>query len=83
MEFTLGSKVKSKVTGFVGITTSRTVYLNGCVNYCVTPGVDKDNKVLDSQWVDVQDLELVTENVVKATPAPTGGGPNSPSRSNG
>ncbi len=55
----LGSKVKDKVTGFVGIVTSRTEYLNGCVRCSVTPKVKKDNKIIEAEWVDEMQLEVV------------------------
>ena len=42
MEVELGSKVKDEITGFVGIATARCVYINGCVQFELTPLVLKD-----------------------------------------
>lgn len=58
----LGSQVKDIVTGLTGIATSRTEYLNGCIRYGVDPGVDKDGKSREAQWVDVQQLVVLTED---------------------
>ena len=45
----LGDKAKDKVTGFTGIVTARTVFLNGCVR-C---GVQSD-KLKDGLPTDIQ-----------------------------
>ena len=61
----LGAKVKDKVTGFTGIATSKVEYLNGCVQFCVVPRVkQKDNKMPDGVYVDIQQLERVGKGVV-------------------
>ena len=56
IEIVLGTKVKDSITGFTGIATSRTVFLNGCVQYCVEPPVGKDGKTCECQWIDEQRL---------------------------
>ena len=38
--FRLGSKVKDKVTGFVGIVVSRIQHISGCDSYWVQPPMD-------------------------------------------
>jgi len=76
--FKLGSKLKSKVTGFVGIATSKTEYLNGCVRYGLTPRVDKDGKIQDIEFVDIQELEEIEKKAVMVNARPTDGGPNPP-----
>lgn len=35
MAIKLGSKVKDKVTGYVGVATVQHVHMNGCVQYSV------------------------------------------------
>ena len=59
----LGKKVKDKVTGFTGIATSRIEYLNGCVQYCVKPKVDKDGKSRDGEWFDDAQLEVIGDGI--------------------
>jgi len=75
MMFKLGEKVRCKVTGFEGIATSRTEYLNGCVQYHVTPRAKKDGSDYpDGVTLDVENLERISAGItVKATR--TGGPP--------
>jgi len=68
----LGSKVKSKISGFVGIVTQETRYLNGCLRYGITPKVGKDNKQKDAQYFDFEELEVMKTGSVKITPQNTG-----------
>jgi hypothetical protein len=73
MEIKLGSKVKDKVTGFKGTVTARIEYLNGCIQYCVMPKVAKDNKAVEGQYIDVEQLEIEGTGLkIKSKP---GGGP--------
>jgi hypothetical protein len=51
----LGRKVKDKVTGFAGIATARTEYMNGCVRVLVEAKCNKDGKS-PSEWFDEQRL---------------------------
>jgi len=56
----LGEKVKCKVSGFVGIATSRVEYINGCIQYGVTPRVKKgENKKPDAEYIDEGKLVVV------------------------
>lgn len=67
MEIKLGDKVRDSITGFEGTATARVEYINGCVQFCVTPRVDKDGKSGVAEYVDYQRLEVVeaaTEPVV-------------------
>ena len=57
----LGSKVKSDVSGFTGIVTSRSEHLNGCNRYWVTPAVGKDGKLPDGYWFDEKELIVVSK----------------------
>jgi hypothetical protein len=56
---TLGQKVRDIVTGFTGIAIARVEYLNGCVQFCVKPPVDKDGKMESGEYIDDSQLELV------------------------
>jgi len=63
MEIELGEKVRDTITGVEGIVTSRTEYLNGCVQYEVTRRVKK-GEVLTAESVqgisvDEQQLEII------------------------
>lgn len=57
----LGAKVKSNITGFAGIVTSRSEHLNGCNRYWIQPPLDKDGKMQDGYWVDEAELEVLEE----------------------
>lgn len=59
----LGLEVKDKITGFTGIITARASYITGCDKYGVTPPVDKDGKVRDSEWFDDGRLEIIGKGV--------------------
>ena len=69
----LGDKAKDKVTGFTGIVTARTVFLNGCVRCGVQSDKLKDGLPTDIQWFDEPQLILVKANAVETGPRDTGG----------
>lgn len=52
----LGTKVVDAVTGFEGVATARLEFLNGCVQYCVTPRVDKKGKIQEGYYLDSAQL---------------------------
>jgi hypothetical protein len=52
IQIQLGAKAKNVVSGFEGVLTGRAEYLTGCVQWLVSPGVDKDGKVVESHWLD-------------------------------
>lgn len=56
-----GAKVKDSVTGFEGYVTARCVYMNGCVQYEVTPAVPKGNIPPKEYWLDEQRVEVIKE----------------------
>ncbi len=68
----LGDKVKDSVTGFVGIVTARTEWLNGCIRLAVQ-GPLKDGKVPDTEHFDETQLVLVKSKVVPSLVSRTGG----------
>ncbi len=55
----LGSKVKCKITGFVGILVAKTEWLNGQWRGLVQPYVDKEGKLLPVEQFDLADLEVI------------------------
>jgi hypothetical protein len=76
----LGTVVRDTITGFTGIATSRTEYLNGCVHVQVQPkAVGKDGKPIDSQYFDEQRIELVSQKgfTPSKLASATSGGPAS------
>lgn len=72
MKIKLGNKVRDKVTGYEGVATARVEYLNGCVQYCVKPKVGSDGKMPDPEYIDVQQLEVVSDEIT-IEPSETGG----------
>jgi len=76
MTIEMGMKVKDKISDFEGIVTARIEYINGCVQYRVSPKVDKDGKVPDSLYIDAEQLEVVEtveSAAVRIQKAATGG----------
>ena len=66
----LGDRVRSTVTGFTGIAVSYCRHLTGCDTVGVQGRCSGDEQKIDFHWIDVMCLEVVEENVVKATPLP-------------
>lgn len=71
---TLGNTYTDSITGFKGIATSRTVYLNGCVHVALQGKVGKDGTIPKLQFFDENQLE---PKVAKRD-APGGPGEHSP-----
>ncbi len=69
----LGDKARCRVTGFTGIVTSLTDYIDGCRQACLTPGVGKDGTVRDSYHFDVERLEIKKKAAVRLDARFTGG----------
>ncbi len=67
----LGDEVKDIVSGFEGVVTSSTEFLNGCRRVCVTPPVDKDGKEPPNGHFDVEQLQILQKAKVKRRPAVT------------
>lgn len=55
----LGTTVRSNISGFQGMVTSRLEHLNGCNRYWVSPPVDKDGKLQDGYWFDEAELVVI------------------------
>lgn len=68
----LGAKVRDKITGFTGIVTSRTEWLNGCLRYGVQPQELHDGKPIDAHVFDEPQLEVLEASTPKAPPQPGG-----------
>ena len=61
----LGALVRSDLSGFKGIVTSRAEHVNGCNRYWVQPQVGKDGKMPDGSWVDEGELLVIKKPKVK------------------
>lgn len=73
--FKLGEKLRCKITGFEGIATSRTVYLNGCVQYCILPKTKKASiEYPEGIGLDEENLQRVSAGIT-IKPRKAGGPP--------
>lgn len=65
LAFDLGTKVRDMVTGVEGILTSRTVFLNGCVQYGIRPRAGHYSKEFESGlYVDWNHIERVGAGIL-------------------
>lgn len=64
----LGKKAKDKVTGFTGVLTGVSFDLYGCIQVVITPELDKDGKIQDGRWLDINRVEITDENRVMPVP---------------
>lgn len=67
LEF-LGMPARDKVRGMSGVITSVCFDLSGCVQAAIAPPLDKDGKLPDAVWHDVQRLEITGDRTM---PLPT------------
>lgn len=63
MEVELGRKAKDTISGFTGIVTAISEYLNGCRRICLSPKVKKDGDLPDSCWFDEPQLKILRGGV--------------------
>lgn len=75
MSVELGWKVKDKVTGFTGVVTAVTLFLNGCRRVCIQPAVGKDGKMPSDGWFDEPQLDRVGRTAIKSDRIRKAGGP--------
>lgn len=72
----LGDVVRDRITGFVGVATATTTWLNGCIRINVQPEKLKDGKIGETETFDIQQLEVVKKSKVQpAAPLVRPGGP--------
>jgi hypothetical protein len=64
----LGMTVKDKVTGLEGIVTSVSIDLYGCRQVIVHPGLKEDGTLHDTQWYDVNRLDVIDDVRVMKCP---------------
>jgi hypothetical protein len=63
MDKLLGKQGKDKITGFVGIITSKCEHLYGCNQYSLNPIVGQDGKTNPIEWFDEGRIEVIGEGV--------------------
>jgi len=68
----LGDKVKDKVSGFSGIATAKTEWLNKCVRINITAQKLKDGKPVD-EWFDEDQIVRIGNGINGPKKAYTGG----------
>jgi hypothetical protein len=71
----LGDLGKCKITGFSGVVTVMSTWLNGCIRVGLQPQELKDGKPQETQHYDIGQVEVVTKGVLTPvilhpTPAP-------------
>lgn len=72
----LGSIVKSNISGYKGMVTSRSEHINGCNRYWVMPQVDKDGKLHEGYWFDECELIVMRQSKLKKKNDDRGGFPS-------
>lgn len=69
----LGDRVKDRITGFVGIATARTEWINGCVRFGVQSDTLKDGLPTEAQWFDEPQLAVLKAGQVQLGRSEKGG----------
>ena len=64
----IGFKAVDKVTGFVGVISSISFDLYGCIQYALTPPVGENNKYPDGRWFDYTRLNVKGRKPVMEVP---------------
>jgi len=72
-EIKLGDKVRCKYTGFTGLATAKTEFINGCIQILVLPKADKNNKMPEEVGIDSQSLEVIEPKKIQQVKKRNGG----------
>ncbi len=72
-DFNYGDEVKEQVTGFIGKVVAKIEYMWGCQQLGVQGKIDKEMRVPEIHWFDVDRLIIVKSAKVKKEPKPSGG----------
>lgn len=76
----LGDIAKDKISGFKGMVTAVTTWLNGCRRFALTPQeLTKEGKPAEGQWFDDVQVVLIKAGQ-RAKPRPAGGPKPTPER---
>ncbi len=82
-EILLGDTVQDIHTGFKGVAMIRSEFFNGCIQYDVVPKVNKENRQIEAQGIDIQSLKRIKKgpkHIVKKESQEITGGPNNKGR---
>jgi hypothetical protein len=71
----LGDIVQDRISGFKGTVIAKVEYLNGCIQFCVKPKTGKDGKMIEGEYIDMEQLEVVGQ--LFPNKAKKNGGPKS------
>lgn len=69
----LGDRVRDKISGFQGIVTGRTEYLNGCARVVIEPEELHDGQIIESRYFDEQQIQVIEAGVIARGDMTTGG----------
>jgi len=58
----LGYRYSDVISDFEGIATGYTVWISGCHTVGLDPGIDKDGKLQETQWFDVNRLIEISKS---------------------
>lgn len=72
-EINFGDEAKDKVTGFKGLITSMHAYIDGCIQFGLSPPVDKNGEIRDTLQFDSARIMIVKKAKVEVNADPTGG----------
>lgn len=64
----LGRRAKDKVTTFEGVITTISFDLYGCIQAVLAPPIDKDGKIPEGRWFDVNRLDVSESPAVMPLP---------------
>lgn len=82
----VGEEVQDLATDFIGITTAKATYLNGCESFTVVPKIEKGKKFLnvnsEEAWIPAIRLKKVSKGIAppEVKKAPNGKVPGGPGR---
>jgi hypothetical protein len=72
----VGDLARDRVSGFEGIVTGRSVFLNGCARILITPrGLNDKGEPKEAHWFDDLQCERVQTNAYSLGPDRKTGGP--------
>ena len=63
-DIVLGQQVRDIVTGLTGTATGICSYISGCQQVLVVPKYREDGTKVESEWFDVQRLELIGNELI-------------------
>jgi len=69
MKIKIGTVVKDKVTGLIGVAENRASYLFGVDRYCVQP-LARNNTVPEAVMIDEMQLEICKDESIRMEPMP-------------